>query len=84
MNPGILFMMTVEKRFEDGPQEYIENLCHLLQPSVVEKRFETRHQEYEPRRDRQESVEPARQLERSDLVRRISALIRRHSACECG
>jgi hypothetical protein len=83
MNPGILFMLTVEKRFENGPQEYVDNLCHLLQPRLVEKRFETRHQEYMPRRDQRESVEPARQLGRNNLVKRILGLVRRQPASQC-
>jgi len=84
MNPGILFMLTVEKRFETWHQEY--NGIHdprCADPHRVEKRFETRHQEYMPRRDQRESVEPARQLERNDLVKRIFGLIRRQQPCEC-
>ena len=84
MDPAILLMLTVEKRFETRHQEY--TACQAedcASPYRVEKRFKTRHQEYMPRRDQQESVEPARQLERNDLVKRIFALIRRQQPCEC-
>jgi len=84
MNPGILLMLTVEKRFETRHQEY--NGIHdprSADPHRVEKRSETRCQEYMLRRDQRESVEPARQLERNDLVKRIFDLIRRQQPCEC-
>jgi hypothetical protein len=84
MDPAILLMLTVEKRFETRHQEY--NGIHdprCADPHSVEKRFETRHQEYMPRRDQRESVEPARQLERNNLVKRIFGLIRRQQPGEC-
>ena len=84
MVPAIWLMLTVEKRFETRHQEY--NGIHdprCADPHSVEKRFETRHQEYMPRRDQREGVEPARQLERNNLVKRILGLVRRQQSCEC-
>jgi hypothetical protein len=86
MVPTVLLMLTMEKRFETQPQDY-SWWCDRdgsIPLSSVEKRFESRYQEYKPRRDQQKSVEPARQLERNDLVKRILSLIRRRPACECG
>ena len=84
MDPAILLMLTVEKRFETWHQEH--NGIHdprCADPHSVEKRFETRHQEYMPRRDQRESVEPARQLERNNLVKRILRLVRRQPSSQC-
>ena len=85
MNPGILLMLTVEKRFETQQQDY-SWWCYRdgrVPSGSVEKRFETRPQEYTPRRDQQKSVEPARQLERNDFVKRILGLVRRRPASQC-
>src|SRR3972149_12095897 len=84
MDPAILLMLIVEKRFETRHQEY--NGIHdprCADPRRVEKRFETRHQEYMPRRDQRERVEPALQLERNNLVKRILGLVRRQPSCHC-
>ena len=55
----------------------------ILLMLTVEKRFETRRQEYMPRRDQRESVEPARRFTQNDLTKRILDLIRRQQPCEC-
>ena len=85
MDPAVLLMLTVEKRLETRYQDY-SWWCHRdgrIPLDGVEKRFETRHQEYKPRRGQQESIEPARQLERNDLVKRILSLVRRQPSSQC-
>ena len=49
----------------------------------MEKEMQDRRPVYMPRRDEPESVEPARQPERNNLVKRIFDLIRRQQPCEC-
>jgi len=85
MVPTVLLMLTMEKRFETQPQDYSwwcdrDGSAPL---SSVEKRFETRYQEYKPRKSQQDSVGPARQPERNDLVKRILSLVRRQPSSQC-
>ena len=85
MDPAVLLMLTVEKRLETRYQDY-SWWCHRdgrVPSGSVEKRFETRPQEYMPRRDQQKSVEPARQLERNDLVKRVLGQARRQPSSQC-
>jgi len=49
----------------------------------IEKEMQDRRPVYMPRRNEPENVEPARQLERNNLVKRIFDLIRRQQPCEC-
>jgi hypothetical protein len=83
MSSGILFMLTVEKRFETGHQDN-SWWCHRdgrIPLGGVEKRFETRHQEYTPRRDPPEEVEPTSQPKQNNLVERLFGWVRPQQAC---
>ena len=85
MDPAILLMLTVEKRFETRHQDY-SWWCHRddrIPLGGGEKRFEIRRQEYMPRWDEPENVEPQPQRERTDLFKRILYWIRPQQSCGC-